>query len=139
MLQSLAITHPNIFKAIALVSPALHNAFVNQELLNSMSLAARSSLANRLNLDASTWDTIIPQLQILSLRKQGLISRNSRVSTKTMTLMMPVDLKYNNDQDLIDQVFTNNKTLAFTKMRVSEFAPRIFTSACKLFSETLKG
>lgn len=135
----LAITHPNIFKAIALVSPALHNAFVNQELLNSMSLAARSSLANRLNLDASTWDTIIPQLQILSLRKQGLISRNSRVSTKTMTLMMPVDLKYNNDQDLIDQVFTNNKTLAFTKMRVSEFAPRIFTSACKFFSETLKG
>ena len=52
---------------------------------------------------------------------------------------MPVDLKYNNDQDLIDQVFANNKTLAFTKMRVSEFAPRIFSSASKFFTETLKG
>lgn len=134
----LAITHRDLFKALVFVSPALHNAFVNQDLLNSMSLAARSSLANRLNLDASTWNTIIPQLQILSLRKQGLVGRNNRVDTKTLTLMMPVDLKYNNDQDLIDQVFANNKTLAFTKMRVSEFAPRIFSSASKFFTETLK-
>ena len=134
----LAITHPNLFKAMVLVSPALHNAFVNQDLLNSMSLAARSSLANRLNLDASTWDTIIPQLQILSLRKQGLVSRNSRVPTKTLTMLMPIDLHYNNDQDLIDQVFSNNKTLAFTKMRVSEFAARIFNNAGKFFAENLK-
>ena len=67
------------------------------------------------------------------------MGRNNRVDTKTLTLMMPVDLKYNNDQDLIDQVFANNKTLAFTKMRVSEFAPRIFSSASKFFTETLKG
>ena len=135
----LAITRRDLFKALVFVSPALHNAFVNQDLLNSMSLAARSSLANRLNLDASTWNTIIPQLQILSLRKQGLVGRNNRVDTKTLTLLMPVDLKYNNDQELIDQVFANNKTLAFTKMRVSEFAPRIFSSASKFFTETLKG
>lgn len=134
----LCITRPDLIKAAAFVSPALHASFLNQDLLNSMSLAARSSLANRLNLDASTWDTIVPQLQVLSLKKQGLVSYNTKVNTDTLTLLMPIDLKFNDDQDIINKCFPKNRTIAFSKMRVSEFAPKIYFNIAEFFEAHLK-
>lgn len=133
----LSIMQPTLFKAVAVVSPALHSAFVDQELLNSMSLAARSSLANRLNLDASSWATIVPQLQILSLKKQGLITFNSKLKTDCLSLFMPIDLKFNDDHELIDRVFPNNINIVFKKVRVSEFAPKIFYNISEFFKDKL--
>lgn len=69
------------FKAIMLLNPAVDSLFTNQHLLNSMPLCMRSLYANRLNLDASAWDTIIPQLQVLSLKKQGLLSSSGACRT----------------------------------------------------------
>ena len=133
----LCIMKPTLFKAVAMVSPALHAAFVDQDLLNSMSLAARSSLANRLNLDASSWSTIVPQLQILSLKKQGLISFSSKVKTDCLSLFMPIDLKFNDDHELVERVFPNNINIVFKKMRVSEIAPKIFYNISEFFKDKL--
>ena len=133
----LCIMNPSLFKAVAMVSPALHSAFVDQDLLNSMSLAARSSLANRLDLDASSWSTIVPQLQILSLKKQGLISYSSHVDVDCLSLFMPLDLKFNDDHDIIDRTFTNNTNIVFKKMRVAEIAPKIFYNISEFFKDKL--
>lgn len=133
----LCIMKPTLLKAVAMVSPALHAAFVDQDLLNSMSLAARSSLANRLNLDASSWSTIVPQLQILSLKKQGLISFSSKVKTDCLSLFMPIDLKFNDDHELVERVFPNNINIVFKKMRVSEIAPKIFYNISEFFKDKL--
>ena len=133
----LCVMHPEYFKAIATVSPALHSAFVDQDLLNSMSLAARSSLANRLNLDASSWETIVPQMQIMSLKKQGLLSFSSRLKTDCLSLFMPIDLKFNDDHELIDHTFTNNINIVFKKMRVAEIAPKIFYNISEFFRDKL--
>lgn len=134
----LSLIKPNLFKAVALVSPALHSFFVNQEGLNSLPLAMRSALANRLDLDASSWDTIVPQLQRLSLKKQGLITYSSKINTDCFVLFMPRDLKYDNDGDMIDGLFPHKNTVSLKKVRVSEMAPKIFSNIANFFASKLK-
>lgn len=133
----LALLRPDLIKALTLVSPAVHSAYLNHDLLNSMSLATRSSLANRLNVDASNWSVIIPQLQMLSLKAQGLIGYHATNKTPTLSLYTPVDLKFNDDRDMIAKAFSNNKDITFKSMRVSEFVPRIFTEISEFFKAQL--
>lgn len=133
----LTLLRPDLVKALALVSPAIHSAYLNQKLLNSMSLATRSSLANRLNADASNWAVIVPQLQTLSLKVQGLIGYHASNKTPTLSIYTPVDLKYNDDRDMVSKAFSNNHDIVFKQMRVSEFVPRIFTEISEFFRKNL--
>ncbi len=75
-----AILNPNKIKAISVISPIVNALFNDQKLLNSFPLCLRSIYANRLNLNAANWDTIIPQLRALSLKTQGLLSSSGRCS-----------------------------------------------------------
>lgn len=133
----LTLLRPDLVKALALVSPAVHSAYLNQKVLNSMSLATRSSLANRLNADASNWSVIVPQLQTLSLKVQGLIGYHASNKTPTLSIYTPVDLKYNDDRDMVSKAFSNNHDIVFKHMRVSEFVPRIFTEITEFFRKHL--
>ena len=133
----LTLLRPDLVKALALVSPAIHSAYLNQKVLNSMSLATRSSLANRLNADASNWAVIVPQLQTLSLKVQGLIGYHASNKTPTLSIYTPVDLKYNDDRDMVSKAFSNNYDIVFKQMRVSEFVPRIFTEISEFFRKNL--
>lgn len=136
----LALLRPDLFKAIALASPALHSAFVNHKLLNNMPLAARSSLANRMGLDASNWDTIVPQLQMLSLKKQGLIGYHASNKVPVLSVFTPVDLKFNDDDlSVIDNAFVNHIVVKHKHIRVSEFAPMVFSDIASFFKEKLIG
>ena len=74
----LAILHCNLVHSVLLLDPAVHNIFTNIDYLSSFPLCVRSSLANRLNADASNWDTLMPQLQVLSLKQQGLLSASGK-------------------------------------------------------------
>lgn len=133
----LTLLRPDLVKALALVSPAIHSAYLNQKVLNSMSLATRSSLANRLNADASNWSVIVPQLQTLSLKVQGLIGYHASNKTPTLSIYTPVDLKFNDDRDMVSKAFSNNHDIVFKQMRVSEFVPRIFTEISEFFRKNL--
>lgn len=133
----LTLLRPDLVKALALVSPAIHSAYLNQKVLNSMSLATRSSLANRLNADASNWAVIVPQLQTLSLKVQGLIGYHASNKTPTLSIYTPVDLKFNDDRDMVSKAFSNNHDIVFKQMRVSEFVPRIFTEISEFFRKNL--
>ena len=133
----LTLLRPDLVKALALVSPAIHSAYLNQKVLNSMSLATRASLANRLNADASNWSVIVPQLQTLSLKVQGLIGYHASNKTPTLSIYTPVDLKFNDDRDMVSKAFSNNHDIVFKQMRVSEFVPRIFTEISEFFRKNL--
>lgn len=133
----LSILQKNLFKAIVLLSPFVHSGFINQPLLNAMPLSARSSLANRLNLDASHWDTIIPQLQILSLKKQGLISYNSKVDVPCLGLYLPRETQFFNDSELIESLYQKHKSKYFKKIRVADYSNTVYTEICNFFKEHL--
>lgn len=69
-----ALMHPKLIKAMVLNNPQIDNLFVSKEILERLPLCLRSSIANRMEADASSWDYLMVQLQTLSLKKQGLLS-----------------------------------------------------------------
>lgn len=133
----LSILQRQWFKAIVLISPFVHSGFINQNLLNSMPLSARSSLANRLNLDASHWDTIIPQLQVLSLKKQGLITYSSKVDVPCLGLYMPRETQFVDDSELIDALYPKHESKLFKKIRVADYSHTIYSEIGKFFKQYL--
>ncbi|MCR5084807.1 MAG: alpha/beta hydrolase [Succinivibrionaceae bacterium] len=83
-----ALTHPDWFQGLVVVNPMADAIFTDQKLLNSFPLVLRSSWCNRMNLDASNWETIVPQLQALSLRRQGLLSASGRSQVPTLAVAL---------------------------------------------------
>lgn len=120
------ILNPQLLKMIVLLDPFIHTAFTNQELLNSAPLSTRSSLANRMNLDASNWDTIVPQIQVLSLKKQGLISFSTKLKIPCLNIMTPHIVKYNNEGKLLREMFPDYAEQSFKSIMVSEFTSKVF-------------
>lgn len=133
----LSILQKNLFKAIVLISPFVHSCFINQPLLNSMPLSARSSLANRLNLDASHWDTIIPQLQTLSLKKQGLISYTSKVDIPCLGLYLPRETQFVDDSEIIEALYPKHSSKRFKRIRVADYSSTIYTEISEFFKSSL--
>ncbi len=70
----LCLLEPQYVKAAVFINPLIDRVYVDAAVLANVPLCLRSSLANRMDLDAAHWDTLIPQVQILSLKKQGLLT-----------------------------------------------------------------
>lgn len=103
----LAILEPMLIKAVSLVNPTIDNAFHHPEVMMNVPLCLRSSFANRMDLDASSWDTVVPQTQIFSLKKQGLLSAVSKLNTPILCHYikeMPLTAE---DAKLIERSFKN--------------------------------
>ncbi|MGN0903225.1 MAG: alpha/beta hydrolase [Succinivibrio sp.] len=65
----------DIIKTVVCDMPMIHGFYTDRKILNSLPLCLRSSLCNRLDLDASSWsEIVIPQLKMFSLKEQGLLS-----------------------------------------------------------------
>ncbi len=101
----LCLMHPNLVKALIVNNPYIHEVFVNQQVLNLLPLCLRSSLANRLGADAANWDTIIPQLQMLSLKKQGLLSVSSKCTVPILIVADKHNVICKNDVALLKNCF----------------------------------
>ena len=84
------ILNPGRVKALALIEPCVHAFFSDPELLKSLPLCMRSLYANRLNFDAGKWDSLLAQMQVLSLKKQGLLVAGGQNPVPTM-LWTPLD------------------------------------------------
>lgn len=135
----LALLRPDLIKAIVMLSPALHTTYVNHDVLNNMPLATRSSIANRLDQDASNWDVIVPQLQMLSLKKQGLIGYHATNKLPCLSIYTPLDLKFNDDRKAVETAFSNNENRVYKTLRVSEFVPKIYHDIADFFKVHLMG
>lgn len=98
------------FKAIALINPYVDNLFVDKEVLNAWPLCQRASLANRLDMDAEDWDTIIPTLQTFSLKKQGLLSYSPKYTIPCLNVVIDQDTVSKADCKLIETNFKNCET-----------------------------
>lgn len=125
VIKSLILNNKNI-KAAVVVSPYVHSFYTNQDFLNLIPLCQRASIANRLNLDAANWSTIIPQLQMLSLKKQGLLGVNGRIKTPIFISRLEDNEYVKEDVDLISNNFENSvvktyKNLVYTQHKFKLF------------------
>lgn len=82
------LLNPGRVRALGLVGPAVHSFFCDKEILNSFPLCIRSLYANRLDMDASDWDNVIPQLKPLSLKEQGLMGRGRGCAVPCMAIAL---------------------------------------------------
>ena len=101
-----AIMHPEAVTVLCLIEPAVHSFFTNRNILDSLTLCMRSLYANRLNLDASNWDTVIPQLKQLSLKEQGLLGRGAQSAIPCFTASLNA-FTTKDDLKLLQERFTN--------------------------------
>lgn len=69
----LAYLEPMHLKAVICIAPGLHQFFTEPALFNQAAPMMRASLANRLGADAANWSNLLPQCQIYSLKRQGLV------------------------------------------------------------------
>lgn len=79
-----AILHQQSVKALGLPAPYVHSFYTDPKILNSLPLCLRSSFCNRLDLDASNWDLVIPRFKAFSLKTQGLLSASGRCAVPTL-------------------------------------------------------
>lgn len=78
----LMLTHPDDICCAYIVAPLMHEYFTNKEYLAKTPSMIRSTIANRLNFDAAQWENVMPQLQIFSIKKQGiLVGRKTSIPT----------------------------------------------------------
>ena len=126
-------------KGLFCFAPFVHSFYTDADILNSLPLCVRSSLCNRLDLDASSWDTVIPRFKAYSLKTQGILSASGRCTVPTTvcsvenSVITKEDLRSlgNNFKDFTSYVLENNHSSMFLKAsleKVSTFFDKIFNS-----------
>ncbi len=130
------IMSPSEVRALALIEPAVHSFFTDRNILNSLTLCLRSLYANRLNQDASRWDLVIPQLKQLSLKEQGLISRNSANPVPCMAASLNC---YSSAEDLslLEANFKDFSYMVKKDQDYSDFMFEALNNASEFFKEHL--
>lgn len=131
----LSILRPDLIKAIALIDPMVDKLYTNQDFLNEMPLCNRASLANRMGLDAASWSTIIPQLQIMSLKKQGLLSMSGNCAIPCFICSLAQGKIKNDDVKLINYNFKNTYIKEFKKLSFTMRDFPVFVEIEKFFCQ----
>lgn len=134
-----AILNPGVIKALCLVDPAIDEFFTNQKELNALPLCERSSLANRMDLNAALWDTIVPQLQAMSLKKQGLVSVTPKSDLPMMCCFLDSEKQPKNDVKLVCKTFKNSLLVDYPKADFANGFKFIFKDVSQYFIEKLTG
>ena len=135
-IRSCILNHQAV-KALAVIAPAVHSLFTDKDVLNSLPLCLRSNYANRLNLDASNWDTIIPQLQVLSLKTQGLLSASGRCSVPCSVYVVKNSLVTNDDLKLLEANFKDCRINMHENTGYTSFLLQSYDSASRFFESLL--
>ena len=131
------ILNQHAIKALAVIAPAVHSFFTDKDILNSLPLCLRSNCANRMNLDASNWDTIIPQMQVLSLKTQGLLSASGRCPVPCSVYAVKNSFVTNDDLKLLEAHFKDCRIDMQENTGYTSFLLRSYDSASRFFESLL--
>ncbi len=133
-----SIMQPNKIKAQAVLAPYVHSFFTDKEILNSLPLCLRSSICNRLDLDASNWDFVIPRLRPFSLKEQGLLSSSSKNKVPTLVAVVQDSVVTKDDLTLLKNNFSEITINCREKVGFSEFIRKSIDEVTKFFVDKFK-
>ncbi|MGN1280703.1 MAG: alpha/beta hydrolase [Succinivibrio sp.] len=107
-----AVLLKNAVKAMILVAPFVNSLYTDKNILNSLPLCRRSSICNRLDLDASNWSFVIPRLNAFSLKTQGILSTSGQCRVSTYVVAAKRSVVTSSDLQLLKNHFADfNYTL----------------------------
>lgn len=132
-----ALLTPGALKALCLVNPAIDEFFTDQQALNALPLCQRSSLANRMDFNAAQWETVVPQLQALSLRRQGLVSVTARSRVATLCCVLDPRHQSASDVRLACSTFGQARLLEYRHADWASGFRTLFRDAAAFFIEQL--
>lgn len=130
-----AILKSSSVKALALLAPFVHSFFTDKEILDSMPLCLRSSLCNRVDLDARDWDTLIPQFRVFSLKEQGILSGRGGCKVPTYASFIKDSVVSKEDITLLENNFSDITIKSNEKTGRAEFIRQSIGEVTKFFSE----
>ena len=130
----LAVLRSDLVNGLVVLDPTVHNIFTNVNYLSDAPLCLRSSIANRLNADASNWDTLMPQLRILSLKQQGLLSASGKCPVNCCVAVSDGDRPLVDDAHAVADAFRHNDFVDFKEAS----ADLSFARASKLVGKFFK-
>ena len=130
-----AILKSSKVRALALLAPYVHSFFTDQEILDSMPLCLRSSLCNRLDLDAKDWDTLTPQFKVFSLKEQGILSGRGGCKIPTYASIVRDSVVSKEDITLLENNFSDITVKSNEKIGRAEFIRNSIIEVTKFFSE----
>ena len=131
----LAVLRTDLVNGLVVLDPTVHNIFTNVNYLSGAPLCLRSSIANRLNADASNWDTLMPQLQILSLKQQGLLSSSGKCPVNCCVAVSSSDKPLVEDAHAVADAFKNNEFVDFKEFSSDLSFSRASALVGKFFKE----
>ena len=131
----LAVLRTDLVNGLVVLDPTVHNIFTNVNYLSGAPLCLRSSIANRLNADASNWDTLMPQLQILSLKQQGLLSSSGKCPVNCCVAVSSSDKPLVEDAHAVADAFKNNEFVDFKEISSDLSFSRASALVGKFFKE----
>lgn len=132
-----SLMKPNLVKALIAITPFVHSIFTEKEFLDSMPLCLRSSLCNRLNLDASNWEILIPRFKAFSLKNQGILSNSNRCTTPTLVCTIKNSYVSGNDITLLENNYKDFSLYEHENEGYSAFAKDSIERISKFLVEKL--
>lgn len=130
-----AILHQQSVKALGLPAPYVHSFYTDPKILNSLPLCLRSSFCNRLDLDASNWDLVIPRFKAFSLKTQGLLSASGRCAVPTLICATERSVVTKDDIRMLENNFKDVSTLWMENEGYAMFIKTMTKSICSFFAE----
>jgi esterase FrsA len=133
----LLLTRHDRIASAFIVGPTLHEYFTNRELLDSTPSMLRAVVASRINSDAAQWNNIIPQFQVLSVKRQGVL-RGFRIDVPIKVIGIKGDfLSPKSDIELLSG-FSSKIDIEFVNMKNTlQVFGEVMDEATKFFIKTL--
>ena len=104
-------------------------------ILNTTAVNLRSSFCNRLDLDASSWDLVIPRFKAFSLKTQGLLSASGRCAVPTLICATERSVVTKDDIRMLENNFKDVSTLWMENEGYAMFIKTMTKSICSFFAE----
>ena len=111
--------------------------YVNKERLTNTPVMYRATIANRIGFDAAQWNNVIPQLQVYSLKRQGIL-RGFISDKKVKIIGIENDiLSADSDVSLLSRLTSNTKTQKIKVNNVSDTFQNVVDLSVEWFKENL--
>ncbi|MDY5778523.1 MAG: alpha/beta hydrolase [Succinivibrionaceae bacterium] len=131
------INNPDKIKTMFLVGPTVDDYYVNKERLTNTPVMYRATIANRIGFDAAQWNNVIPQLQVYSLKRQGIL-RGFISDKKVKIIGIENDiLSADSDVSLLSRLTSNTKTQKIKVNNVSDTFQNVVDLSVEWFKENL--
>ena len=132
------ILDPSRVRALTLIEPGVDSMFTRRSVLDQLPLCLRSLYANRLNMDAANWDTVVPQMQAFSLKKQGLLSFSGKHSVPTRVWLGGASFTSKEDLDLLQNTFKDFVAFVHDEDNYVDFMSQSLIDLRQFLKQTLE-